>query len=390
MQRRKLLKSGLFTLGALSGLPHLSIGAFGSQPLETDANGNIIRSEMVREVLPGLRKDPPALLAKLNANENPYGPSEAAQKAVIESVVRGNRYAWKELFDLIEKIALKENVPANHIMMGPGSSDLLEKVAMIAFMKGGNLVSADPTYMSLINVSKAVGAKWKAIPCKTDWSHDLKAMEAAVDSNTKLVYICNPNNPTGAVTNGDELYDFCSRVSEKVPVFVDEAYMELAGNTTRSMVGLLTQKKNIIVARTFSKVMGLAGIRVGYMAALPELITKIDQITRGGMGIAYTSIFAANASMDDVAFQQMTIERNAAVKKYCCEQLTQLGYQYIPSYANFVLFPIAMPGKKFLDAMNEKGVGVRAFEIKNKPWCRVSMGTMEEMELFVTTLKTMS
>ena len=265
MQRRKLLKSGLFTLGALSGLPQLSLGAFAGQVPETDANGNIIRSPMVREVLPGLRKDPTALLAKLNANENPYGPSEAAQKAVIESVVRGNRYAWKELFDLIEKIAQKENVPANHIMMGPGSSDLLEKVAMISFMKGGNLVSADPTYMSLINVSKAVGATWRAIPCKTDWSHDLKAMEAAIDSNTKLVYICNPNNPTGAVTNGDDLYNFCSRVSEKVPVFIDEAYMELAGNTTRTMVGLLAQKKNIIVARTFSKVMGLAGIRVGYM-----------------------------------------------------------------------------------------------------------------------------
>jgi histidinol-phosphate aminotransferase len=390
MQRRKLLKSGLFTLGALSGLPQLSLGAFASQSVELDAKGNIIRSPMVREVLPGFRKDPPALLAKLNANENPYGPSDAAQKAVMESVVRGNRYAWKELFDLVEKIAQKEGVPANHIMMGPGSSDLLEKVALIAFMKGGNLVSADPTYMSLVNVSKAVGATWKAVPCKADWSHDLKAMEAAIDSNTKLVYICNPNNPTGAVTNGDELYDFCSRVSEKVPVFVDEAYMELAGNATRSMVGLVAQKKNIIVARTFSKVMGLAGIRVGYMAAQPEFISKIDDITRGGMGIAYTSIFAANASMDDVAFQQMTIERNNKVKKYCCENLEKMGYQYIPSHTNFVLFPIAIPGKKFLESMTAKGVGVRAFEVKGKPWCRVSMGTMEEMELFVSTLKTMS
>jgi histidinol-phosphate aminotransferase len=390
MQRRKLLKSGLFTLGALSGLPQLSLGAFANQSVELDTKGNIIRSPMVREVLPGFRKDPPALLAKLNANENPYGPSDAAQKAVMESVVRGNRYAWQELFDLVEKIAQKEGVPANHIMMGPGSSDLLEKVALIAFMKGGNLVSADPTYMSLVNVSKAVGATWKAVPCKADWSHDLKAMEAAIDSNTKLVYICNPNNPTGAVTNGDELYDFCSRVSEKVPVFVDEAYMELAGNATRSMVGLVAQKKNIIVARTFSKVMGLAGIRVGYMAAQPEFISKIDDITRGGMGIAYTSIFAANASMDDVAFQQMTIERNNKVKKYCCEHLEKMGYQYIPSHTNFVLFPIAIPGKKFLESMTAKGVGVRAFVVKGKPWCRVSMGTMEEMELFVSTLKAMS
>ena len=391
MNRRKLLQSGFLSLGALTAFPHLGIGAFADKHLELDSEGNIFRSPMVREVLPGFRMDPPALLAKLNANENPYGPSELAQKAVNESVVRGNRYAWKELFDLIAKIAEKEGVPPNHIMMGPGSSDLLEKVAIISFMKGGNIVSADPTYMSLVSVAKATGATWKAIPCKEDWSHDLKAMEAAVDSNTKLVYICNPNNPTGAVTSGKELLDFCSRVSEKVPIFIDEAYMELAtGSDTQSMIGLLKQKKNVIIARTFSKVMGLAGIRVGYIAAQPEFIQKIDQITRGGMGIAYTSIFAATASMDDIAFQQMTIERNRDVKKFLCGQLDKMGYHYIPSYANFVLFPITIPGKKFLSDMESKGVGVRVFQVKNKTWCRVSMGTMDEMQLFVNTLQTMS
>jgi histidinol-phosphate aminotransferase len=240
-------------------------------------------------------------------------------------------------------------------------------------------------------VAKAVGAKWKAIPCKEDWSHDLKAMEAAIDSDTKLVYICNPNNPTGAVTDGKELLDFCSRVSAKVPVFIDEAYMELAaGSGTQSMVGLLKQNKNVVIARTFSKVMGLAGIRVGYIAAQPDFIQKIDQITRGGMGIAYTSIYAANASLDDKDFQQMTINRNAEVKKYVCSQLEKMGYNYIPSYANFVLFPINTPGNKFLSDMESKGVGVRVFQVKGKPWCRVSMGTMEEVQLFVNTLQAMA
>ncbi|MFT4023575.1 MAG: histidinol-phosphate transaminase, partial [Flavihumibacter sp.] len=339
-----------------------------------------------------LRKDPPSLLAKLNANENPYGPPETAQRAVMESVVRGNRYAWKELSDLISKISVKEGVQPANIMMGPGSSDLLEKVALVQFMKGGNIVSADPTYMSLVNVAEAVGAQWKAVPCKADWSHDLEAMEAAVDGNTRLVYICNPNNPTGAVTNADALLGFCSRVSEKVPVFVDEAYMELVeGNATRSMIELINKGKNIIIARTYSKIMGLAGIRVGYIVAQPAFIASIEKITRGGMGISYTSIYAATASMEDAGFQAMTKEKNTAAKKFVYERLNALGYkEYIPSHTNFILFPIKMKGKDFLDAMTAKGVGVRSFEIQKKPWCRVSMGTMDELKLFVETLQTLS
>lgn len=390
--RRQLLKSGLLSLGAMASLPYLSLGAFPGQDIPLTESGDIYRSPMVSEILPGLRKDPPSLLAKLNANENPYGPPEVAQKAVMESVVRGNRYAWKELFDLINKIAVKEGVDAKNIMMGPGSSDLLEKVAIVQFMKGGNIVSADPTYMSLVNVAQATGAKWKAVPCKADWSHDLKAMEAAVDANTRLVYVCNPNNPTGAVTNAAELLDFCSRVSEKVPVFVDEAYMELVeDNATKSMIELINKGKNIIIARTCSKIMGLAGIRVGYMVAQPAFIATIEKITRGGMGISYTSIYAASASMDDMAFQTMTREKNTAAKKWLYEKLTAMGYKdYIPSHTNFVLFPIKMKGKDFLDAMTAKGVGVRAFEIQKKTWCRVSMGTMDEMKLFAESLQTLS
>ncbi|GAO41605.1 pyridoxal phosphate-dependent aminotransferase [Flavihumibacter petaseus] len=389
IERRKLLKSGLLGLTALAGLPYLQMGAFASEPLTLDDEGRIVRSPSVRELIPTHTGKPPVLAARLNANENPYGPSDAAQKAVIESVVRGNRYAWKELFDLVDKIAAKEGVTAAHIMMGPGSSDLLEKVAMVCFKDGGNIVSADPTYMSIVQVAKAVGATWKAVPCKADWSHDLKAMEAAVDGDTKLVYICNPNNPTGAITNGKELYDFCSRVSEKVPVFIDEAYIELAeGADTQSMASLLAQKKNVVIGRTFSKIMGLAGIRVGYIAAQPEFIERIGKITRGGMGIAYTSIYAATASLGDQNFQAMTKAKNAAAKKYIYGELDRLGYRYIPSYTNFVLFPIQMQGKTFLDAMAAKGVGIRVFEIQQQTWCRVSLGTMDEMKLFVSSLQT--
>ncbi|TLU94607.1 pyridoxal phosphate-dependent aminotransferase [Dyadobacter sediminis] len=391
MDRRNLLKSGLMAIGGMTLAPHLSMGAFANAPLPLDPESRIYRSPMVREHFLPADFKAPKIIARLSSNENPYGPPMSAQKAVADSVKYGNRYAWKEMYDLVDKIAKKEGVPADHIMMGPGSSDLLEKVALVLFMNGGNVVSADPCYMSLIKVAESVGATWKAVPCTADWSHDLKAMEAAVDKDTKLVYVCNPNNPTGAITKGQDLLDFCSRVSEKVPVFVDEAYIELAvGADTQSMVSLLSQKKNVIVARTFSKIMGMAGIRVGYMAALPSFLEQINKITRGGMGISYTSIFAASASLDDKDFQGNTRKLNHEAKTYLYENLDKMGYKYIPSYTNFVLFPISMPGKELLTKMTAKGISIRSFDIQNKPWCRVSIGTMDEMKAFVGALGQLS
>jgi len=391
IDRRNLLKSGLMAIGGMTLAPHLSMGAFGNQPFSLDPENRIFRSPMVREnFLPSDFKAP-KIVARLSSNENPYGPPASAQKAVVDSVKFGNRYAGRDMFELIEKIAKKEGVTSDHLMVAPGSSDLLEKVAIVLFMNGGNIVSADPCYMSMIKVAESVGAKWKAIPCTADWSHDLKAMEAAVDKDTKLVYVCNPNNPTGAITKGQDLLDFCSRVSEKVPVFVDEAYIELAvGADTKSMVSLLSQKKNVIVARTFSKIMGMAGLRFGYMVALPSFLKDINKITRGGFSICSTTVAAATASMEDNAFQDMTRKQNHEAKLYLYENLNKMGYKYIPSYTNFVLFPISIQGKELLSKMMAKGISVRSFDIQNKPWCRVSIGTMDEMKTFVGALETMS
>lgn len=392
LNRRNLLRKGLLTIGGLGLAPHFMQGAFASSALKIDSKNRVIYSPFVREHFIEESFDVAAVIkAKLNANENPYGPPQSAQKAIVESVGGGNRYAWKEMTDLVNKICKKEGVTPDHIMMGPGSSDLLEKVALVLFMKGGNIVSADPSYMSLIRVAESMGATWKAIPCKPDWSHDLKAMEAAIDKDTKLVYVCNPNNPTGSITSADELFDFCSRVSEKVPVFVDEAYLELAaGKGTESMVSLLSKKKNVIIARTFSKVMGMAGIRVGYIAALPSFLEDINKITRGGMGISLTSIMGATAAIEDMDFQNMTIKLNAEAKEFTYAELSKMGYTYIPSFTNFILFPIKMDGKVMLKQMADKGVGVRSFDIAGKTYCRVSLGTLEEMKLFTKSLSEIS
>ncbi|CAM4174716.1 pyridoxal phosphate-dependent aminotransferase [Zobellia nedashkovskayae] len=388
LDRRAWLKRGALTAAGAIAAPYLSYGAFGNEPVTIDAQGNLPYTPFFKEYLPYEVDKPVELLAKLNANENPYGPSPMAVDAMQKYAPKGNRYAWKELYTLIDKIAVLEGVEAETIMMGPGSSDLLEKTAMVFFQNGGNIVSADPAYMSLIKVAEATGATWKPIKLKDDWSHDLPAMEAAIDADTKLVYICNPNNPTGSMTDHEELVDFCSRVSEKVPIFVDEAYLGFLDDAAKkSMVSLINEGKNVMIARTFSKIQGMAGLRVGYMVAQPETLAIIQKITRGGMGISLPSVYAAMASMDDIEFSNKTRKLNSECREYVYSVLDGMGYSYVPSSTSFIIFPIEMEGKAFLEKMTAEGVGVRAFNIMDKNWCRVSMGTMEEMKLFGTALQ---
>ncbi|MFT6795988.1 MAG: histidinol-phosphate aminotransferase [Maribacter sp.] len=387
VNRRDWLKRGVLTAAGVMAAPYLTYGAFPTQPINMDSQGNIPYTPFFKEYLPYATEAPVELLAKLNANENPIGPSPMAVAAMQKYAVGGNRYAWKELYALMDKIALEEGVKQEHIMMGPGSSDLLEKTAMVFFQNGGNIVSADPAYMSLIKVAEATGAIWKPVKLKDDWSHDLAGMEAAIDADTKLVYICNPNNPTGSITEHEALLDFCSRVSEKVPIFIDEAYLGFLGEgLKKSMVSLINEGKNVMIARTFSKIQGMAGLRVGYMVAQPETLGIIQKITRGGMGISLPSVHAAMASMDDAEFKNKTITLNKACREYVYENLTRMGFDYVPSSTSFIIFPIEMEGKAFLEEMTAEGVGVRAFEIYGKNWCRVSMGTMDEMKLFTAAL----
>ena len=388
VNRRDWLKRGVLTAAGVMAAPYLAQGAFSNRTIRLDAQGNLPYTPFFKEYLPYAVDRPVELMAKLNANENPYGPSPMAVEAIVKYAGNGNRYAWKELYDLMDKIAVREGVKQDNIMMGPGSSDLLEKTAMVFFQKGGNIVSADPAYMSLIKVAEATGATWKAIPLKKDWSHDLAAMEAAIDSETKLVYICNPNNPTGSMTEHAELLDFCSRVSAKVPIFIDEAYLGfLEDADKKSMVSLIAEGKNVIIARTFSKIQGMAGIRVGYVVAQPTTLEIIQAVTRGGMGISLPSIHGAMASMDDIEFQNKSRALNKECREYVYENLTRMGFEYIPSSTSFIIFPIEMEGKGFLEKMTALGVGVRAFDIMGKNWCRVSMGTMDEMKLFTAALE---
>lgn len=333
-------------------------------------------------------KQRPELKARLLANENPFGPSDKARLAIMDAVAGGNRYGHGEAAELISMIAEKEGVSEDYIMLGPGSTDLLEKTAITHFIDGGNIVSADPAYMSLIKTAMAFKADWKKVPLTSDWAHDLKGMEKAVDDDTKLIYVCNPNNPTGTLTPADELRSFCKKMADKAPIFVDEAYLEfLEKPIESSMIDLVKEGKNVIISRTFSKIHAMAGLRIGYIVALPSTLDKISSMVRSNMGLCVTSIRGAMASMEDETFQNNSRTWTKESREIVYAGLDTMGFDFVPSYTSFILFPIDMEGQPFLKKMYENGVGVRAFEVFGKPYCRVSMGKKEEMEMFLDSLK---
>ncbi|MDW7692021.1 histidinol-phosphate transaminase [Flammeovirgaceae bacterium SG7u.111] len=385
LSRREWLRRGLATGGALglgAALPFSSLGYAQGETTDYIDYGNGLRE---------LKLTPPSfsdLKAKLNANENPYGPSPKALEAFIKQASEGNYYSWPLLKDLMDKIADFEGVKTSNVMMGPGSSDLLEKTGLVSFMDGGNIVSGDPPYMSLVNVAKKMGGTWKPVKLTDDYEHDLKKMEAEIDDETKIVYITNPNNPTGTITDTKKLKKFCAKVSEKVLVFVDEAYLELADDgLDASMVSLVAEGKNVIVSRTFSKIHGMAGIRVGYMVGLEETLKDIQAITRGGMGISGPSIMAASASMDDTEFLTSTKAKIAEGRKFAVDMLTAKGFDVMPSQTNFIIFPIEMDGKDYMKKMYEQSVGIRVFNFWDTTWSRVSIATMDEMKLFASAFE---
>lgn len=380
--RRNWLKKSAIAVGAMAFAPQ-QIWANSVEAAQRENRKFLYHKSTFNEFTPPKMPDLSTVNARLVWNENPHGPSKLAAQAFQRAVWDGNHYSWSTMSDLVAKIATYEGVEESQIMMGPGSSDLLEKTALVHFQNGGNVISADPSYMSLVSVAKAAGGSWKAVKLTPDYQHDLPAMEAAIDADTKLIYITNPNNPTATITDTKALMDFCSRVSEKVPVFVDEAYIELSdGGLANSMAPLVAQGKNVFVSRTFSKIHGMAGLRLGYMLGKKESLAAINEITRGGMGISGPTIAAGLASMDDTEYLTSCKTKLVEARDFTTSYLESRGFDFMPSQTNFVMFPTDMPGDAFLEKIYDKKVVVRAFKFYEQDWCRVSMGTMKEMVYF--------
>ncbi|MEO6329132.1 MAG: histidinol-phosphate transaminase [Ginsengibacter sp.] len=383
MNRRHWLKTSTMLTGGLAFLP-------GTLPAVPAPASPVKRIKSLSDTEYG-RLMPPDLKARLFANENPFGPSDKAKKAISESLETCCRYPLTEVEEMIDKIAAYEGVAKEMIMMSSGSTPILQATALCYCKAGDSVISADPSYADLPEHAEAVNAKWIKVPLTAEFKLDLDAMEKAIDNTTKLVYICNPNNPTATIVDTVRLKDFCERVSKKVMVFVDEAYIDyLPDPQGTTLIENIKKGQNIIVARTFSKLYGFAGLRIGYMVAQPETVKKVEPFCVSWFGISGPSIRAALVSYQDKEYLQDALKKTIASKEFLYKTLKSEGYEYIPSSANFVMFPIKMEGQRFVDEMMKRGVGVRFWEFNNKHWCRVSIGRIDEMEAFATAFKELS
>ena len=332
-------------------------------------------------------------LIRLFSNENPYGPSPKAKAAIQQLIHRANRYAtYHEATPkaLKEAIAKKEGLKPENVVLGHGSYQLLTLIALMFGNKKETIITPKPTFnVTGYYADKRLGANVKYIDLDKGHKMNLSAMRRAMDANTSLVFICNPNNPTGTVIETERLKSFCREVGKKATVFVDEAYIEYADPTkTKSMVELVRQKENVLITRTFSKMYGLAGMRVGYALARKDIAEKLDKLNGNfGQLINTLSLGATLASLKDEQFIKSSIQKNQQVMRYFCQHLESINLPYVPSQTNFLYAQTGKIFKNFhshLDKYQLKAVGRDSRE-----WSRISMGTMSDMKKLVKVMKSM-
>jgi histidinol-phosphate aminotransferase len=325
----------------------------------------------------------PPMKIRLGSNENPYGPSDKAKEAMKQLFAETNRYPFQAVSEFKEVLAAKEGVTADHIAVGAGSGDLLCATGAAFGLEGGRILSGFPTFPMLMGYAEVFKATWDKVNMDENLAYDYQAVASAIKDDTRIVFICNPNNPTGTLVDPKVVKAFCEEVSKKVPVFSDEAYLEfLEPSQQVSMVDLVKKGHNVIVSRTFSKIYGLAGLRVGYIVAKPELIKKI---TRNQPGIPNNQLglVAAKASLGDTAFMDMSRKKNNEARKHLTDYLDKKGYFYGKSHTNFVMFDPKADAGQILGKMAERGIAIRTWDYKGMQWLRVSIGTSDEMKTFV-------
>jgi histidinol-phosphate aminotransferase len=316
----------------------------------------------------------------LRFNENPYGPSPKGLKAAAEAAADGAYYPMQITGDLISAIAERNDLSTDHLVLSSGSNEALH-AAMVAYGKRGKVVTASLTYTDHVAYSERMGVEFIRVPLAEDMSIDLEAMAAAVDDSVSLVYVCNPNNPTGLALDGDKLRNFCRTVSKKAVVLVDEAYNEITDDPDyTSVIDLVRDGENVVVMRTFSKIFGMAGYRVGYGLGHPEIVSLIN-----GHVMAWPNIVGlatAYASYLDDEFIAFSRGKILAGRKLVNETFRSNGIEPLPSQTNFVYADIGRNAEEFATQMAARNVLIRGSVGGPDNFARVSMGKLEDIEVF--------
>jgi histidinol-phosphate aminotransferase len=331
----------------------------------------------------------PATIVKLASNENPLGMPLSAQKAVAAAISGLGRYPDPAGFDLKQALSDRYDVPQSGLTLGKGSNDILELVAMALLEPGTSCVYSQHAFVVYKLSTQARGARHIVVPAR-DFGHDLPAMLEAIDDTTRLVFIANPNNPTGTYLSNAALESFLAEVAKRhgsrVTVVLDEAYNEFLEPELRvDSVGLVKKYPNLLVSRSFSKAYGLAGLRVGFAVAQPALTDLLNRV-RQPFNVNSLAQAAAIAALQDKDFLARSFAVNRDGKAQLQNAFTQLGLKFVPSYANFVLVHVGDAARINLELL-KRGVIVRPVAGDGLPeWLRVSIGLPEENQKFIDAL----
>ena len=328
---------------------------------------------------------PAADIIKLASNENPLGPSPAALAAMQKVIAGLHLYPDGNAFYLKQKLAGKLGLKPENLILGNGSSEIIEFVGHALLGPGVDAVMSQYSFIIYMLVTRLFGANPIVVPAQ-NYGHDLAAMLAAITPQTKAVFVANPNNPTGTVVSQEEILQFVNAVPERVLVVMDEAYIEFQEKPADLLPLVRAGKPNLIIMRTFSKIFGLAGLRIGYAMASPELITGLESI-RQPFNINSIAQAGALAALEDAEHVRKTRANNADGLRQVSQGLAELGVEHIPSAGNFILARVG-DGKRVFDEMQKLGVIVRPMGGYDLPeWVRISIGTAKENARCLAALK---
>ena len=316
----------------------------------------------------------------INANENPLGPCANALTAITASAKTGGRYdADGEIDRLTAQYAQHVKLPADHVLIYAGSSEPLQYSVLAFSSPTAPYVTADPSYEAGMMAAQAAGAPVIKVPLTPTYAHDVKAMVGA-SPNAGVLYICNPNNPTGTLTSREDILWATQHKPKGSILLIDEAYIHFS--TEPSSIDLVTQGKDVIILRTFSKIYGMAGIRCGVAMGRPDLLDKLQRYGMNPMPV--TAAAAANASLQDAALVEERRQINAGVRTNTFAWLQTNGWRYTPSVSNCFMIDTGHSGKQVIAAMQERNVFIGRTWPAWPNHVRISVGTPQEMAAFQT------
>lgn len=350
---------------------------------------SILTAEEIKKYNPRSKSS----IVKLSSNENPYGPSERVLNAIKNSFNDACRYPYEFIQELQKTLAKKHDVPIESIVITGGSNEALRITGLAISNKGGNIVAGQPTYLALMNYAEAWGAEIKWVPVDSDKGYDLKKIRESIDKETNMVFIANPNNPTGTLLKANSLADFCEDISKQTLVFCDEAYYDYINEKDYPSMDYLVRKgENVIISRTFSKVYGMAGLRIGYLVLRPgladDLFGKYSPYGRPNI-MAQTNVLAvaaASEALKDTDFYKFSLKKANEEKDKIYKLLDYLDLKYVKSSTNFVFFESKKHIDKLSAEMLEKGVRVGRPFPPFYDWCRISTGTSQEVDIFIESM----